>query len=626
MANLSMRDIQQKKSLSWIKVVQPYHNLGRSDRLPKRGAAVIMARTCIGVWILVVCLQLIHIQIVDGNRYRALANGNRLRERVVYAPRGRILDRNGVELTQNVTTSQLVVYPYLLAKTEDGSRQTEKIAKILGLTPQSLNKQLEGLRNNDINAYVIARRLDQATIVTLEESIPSLPAYAIEDVPSRRYNSDYGLGTILGYTGLVTPENLEQSKDSLLPTDRIGQAGVESSFDATIRGVNGREKIEVDATGQPISLLARQQPKVGKDLKLTIDLSLQKSLYEATLTYMQKSGNGRAASVIVDPRNGDILAMVSLPSYDNNEFVEGISQEQYDQLRNDPTQPLLNKVISNGYATGSIIKPLVASAALQEKIVTPETTIIDKGFIELKSQFDPAVSYRYNGWNLSGLGPMQVRSAIANSSNIYFYTVGGGYEGQQGLGVDRLTRYYRAFGLGAKTNVELPNEQAGRVPDPAWKKAYYNEDWFVGDTYNISIGQGDMLVSPLQITMAESAIANGGTLYRPRISMDEQVVVTRKLAIDSENLEIVREGMRQTVVRGTTNPALFSKLPVQVAAKSGTAETNSPGGRPPHSWYVAFAPYPSPDLLATVLVEEGKEGVSVSAPAIAEVFARHFKK
>ncbi len=609
----------------WLGVLRPGRVLQRRSSIARPN--ILPIGILVIVWFLLVLLQLYKIQVLDGARYRSLANGNRLRERVIYAPRGQIKDRNGVVLAENTVTSQLVVFPYLLKEPQlERKQEISKIAAILKRTEASLTSELDKLNPSDINAHVLATKLDQSTTVQLESAISTSSAFILEDVPSRRYVSDYGLAHVLGYTGLVTPENLQQDvAKTLLPTDRVGQAGVESAFDTQLRGTNGREKIEVDATSRPISLIAKQQPVVGKDLKLTIDVSMQKALYESTLAQMQKAKSTRAASVAIDPNNGDVLAMVSLPAYDNNEFVDGISQERYNQLQKDPMQPLLNKVLSNGYATGSIIKPLVASAALQERIVTPETTIVDRGYIELQSQFDSAVRYRYNGWNLAGLGAMQVRSAIAFSSNIYFYTVGGGYESQPGLGVSRLTKYYRLFGLGELSGINLPNEQPGRVPDPAWKQQAYGEDWFVGDTYNISIGQGDMSVSPLQITLAEAAITNSGKLYRPRISLDESIVIRREIPINHEHFAVVREGMRQTIVRGTTPQSMFSRVPVHVAAKSGTAETNSPGGKPPHSWYTAFAPYEKPEVLTTVLIEEGREGVSYSAPAIADFYATYFK-
>ncbi len=615
-------------TLRWLGVLQPGGHTKRESirtlKKPMYYAAVLI----VGVAFAAVVLQLFHLQIIEGAHNRDLANGNRIRERIVYAARGRIMDRNGKVIADNVLSTQLVVYPYLLnTDASNKGHQIRSIANALGVNDQEIAKLIDSFPPDDIQAHLIDDTISQETIIKLEKVSPETPAFSLEDVPKRKYDARFSMGTIIGYTGLVTQQNLEDdTSGELLPTDSVGREGIESSYDARLRGRNGREKIEVDALGRPLGLLARQNAQPGDDITLTIDIDLQAKLNEAVQKYMDKAQTKRAAGLVVDPRNGEVLAMVSLPNYDNNEFVGGIGTERYAQLNTDQRQPLVNKVISNGYPTGSIIKPLVASAALQERIVSPETTIVDRGFLELRSQYDQNVVYRYNGWNQSGLGPMQVRSAIAFSSNIYFYTVGGGYESQPGLGVDKLTSYYRAFGLGEQSGIKLPNEQYGRVPDRDWKKRTTGEDWFVGDTYNISIGQGDMIVSPLQITMAEAAIANGGSLQTPLIVKNEPVSRRRSVPVDQKNLQIVREGMRQTVVNGTTSPAMFKKVPVPVAAKSGTAETNSPGGRPPHSWYVAFAPYEKPEILATVLVEEGKEGVSFSAPAIAEFMEYYFTR
>jgi penicillin-binding protein 2 len=311
--------------------------------------------------------------------------------------------------------------------------------------------------------------------------------------------------------------------------------------------------------------------------------------------------------------------MVSLPSYDNNVFSGQLSENKYQQYLSDPNQPLYNKVIAGGYTSGSIIKPLVASGALQEGVVDENTIIVDGGAISLPGGFV------FRGWRPGGLGPMNVRSAIAWSSNIYFYTVGGGYGGIEGLGEERLTSYYRQFGLGEKTGIDLPNEIDGRVPDEEWKQQNKGEDWYVGDSYNISIGQGDLLISPLQINLAHAAIANDGYVLSPHLNQTQETVTKRELSVDKSNLQIVREGMRQVLTNGTTCDCLFSKVPATVAGKSGTAETNTPGGRRPHAWYSAFAPYEDPEIMVTILIEEGVGGSLYAAPAIAKTMEAYFQ-
>ncbi len=576
----------------------------------------------VGIGIL---FEMINVQVRNHSLYARLANGNRVRERVIYAKRGRILDKHGAVLAESRLATQLVVYPYLLPqqKSQRGM-YLAKVAAALGWSEAQLTNRINKLSQQDVRANVVSSQLSQESIIRLEEILSGVQAFELQDIPSRTYYSADAVGTVIGYTGQVTAELLEQDKTKeLLPTDQIGREGIEATFDTVLRGKNGREKIEVDAAGRPVGLLARQSPVAGQDVTLTIDMALQRSLSQALQKQVDASGSPRASGVILDPNSGDVLAMVSLPNYDNNEFVGGISSQRYDELNKDPRQPLVNKAITNGYPSGSIIKPLVASAALQERIITPQTTIVDKGFIELRSQVDPTVTYRYYGWNHNGLGAMQLRSALAYSSNIYFFTVGGGHQAQRGLGIDRLDQYYRMFGLGARTGIRLPHEWAGRVPDPEWKKQTLNEPWFLGDTYNLSIGQGDLAVTPLQISLAEAAIVNDGYLFTPRISLNE-AVASKELPIQKSHLAEIRAGMRQVVESAATSPSALKKLPVPVAGKSGTAETDTRGGRWPHSWYVGYAPYDKPQYLITVLVEEGKDGVSYSGAAVADTLTSIF--
>ena len=361
---------------------------------------------------------------------------------------------------------------------------------------------------------------------------------------------------------------------------------------------------------------------------------------------MDASGSKRAAGVALDPRTGEVLASVSLPTYDSNLFSKGISQTDYQNLLSNPGQPLFNKAESGAYPSGSIIKPFGAAAALQEGVITPSTTINDTGKIVLENKYDPAHPSTYFGWERNnGLGFVNVVSAIARSSDIFFYEVMGGYtDFLHYLGVDRLTSYYQKFGLGAKTGIDLPAESAGRVPTPAWKKKLSGEGWYTGDTYNISVGQGDLLVSPLQMASALSVIANGGTLYKPHLVtkvidangttvQDIKPEVVRQGFISPEHLATVRLGMLGAVndANGTACCKIKAEVPVQVAAKTGTAETvvHDEGSSVinqslPHAWFEAFAPYNNPKIVIVIIVEHSGEGAEYAAPAARETLAWYF--
>jgi penicillin-binding protein 2 len=298
----------------------------------------------------------------------------------------------------------------------------------------------------------------------------------------------------LGYTGRVSEADLKKHPE-YLPTDYIGKDGIESQYDSQLKGQNGSERTEVDSARRPIKVLDSREAVPGSSLILTIDRGLQAKLTETLTASLAKSGTRRAAGVAMNPKTGEVLAVVSLPSYDSNQFANGIAPAEYQRLINDSAQPLFNKAISGTYPTGSIIKPLVASAGLQERAITPNTTIDDKGFLEIQNPYNPSITYRFHSYERSGLGRLNLYRAIAMSSNVYFFTVGGGFGDIAGLGVSKLTAWYQRFGLGNKSGIDLPGEATGRVPTPDWKQKTFKEPWYTGDTYNISVGQGDFLAS-----------------------------------------------------------------------------------------------------------------------------------
>ncbi|HEX9595222.1 MAG TPA: penicillin-binding protein 2 [Candidatus Saccharimonadales bacterium] len=577
--------------------------------------------------------RLFQLQVTAHDQYAQLADGNRIRESIAHAPRGNIYDRHGRLLASNTIGYELSVTPYLLPDDEP-DRQTMYaiVAKAASAKQATIAASAEGDGVDYPLPKTVLSNLSHKQALSLMQYLPDLPGWHIAQIPQRKYVADSGMAHILGYTASVDPADLEADMNSnLLPVDKIGKAGIELQYDDVLRGQNGFERTEVNTLGQPVRVLAQTRFSSGQDITLTIDLEVQRRLARELKDQMSKANVSRASAVALDPDSGEVLAMVSLPSYDNNLFARGISQSDLDKLTDDPDQPLLNKVISGGYTTGSTIKPVVASAALEEKVVTPDTIIVDSGAIAVTSVYQPGQQFVFRGWRPGGLGPMDVRRAIAWSSNIYFYTVGGGHGGIEGLGVDRLARYYRDFGLGEPSGIDLPTEITGRVPDRTWKLKNKQEDWFVGDSYNISIGQGDLLVSPLQLTLANMAVANGGYLLEPQLLLkigDEIVAgrkVRREVDVSKKNIQIVREGMRQVLTDGTTCECTFSNVPVKVAGKSGTAQTTSDESRRPHAWFTAFAPYERPEIMITAMLEEGSGGSLYAAPAIAGAMNTYFK-
>lgn len=561
---------------------------------------------------MILSTQLFNLQIVNGTRFAGLADGNRLRSKISYAQRGRILDRRGIVLAENVPSFQLSATPYQLPDSP-GDREGlyQLVAGYIGASNEVVKETIEAKGIDYTQPILVAENLNYQQALQLEQKLPNLSGLSLDAIPIRHYKSDSGLSHILGYVGRVSDKDLLQTP-GLKPVDFIGKDGIEASYDSLLRGQNGIIETEVDAQGRPIRTLAEQTTRPGQDIVLSIDYGLQQELASAISEQMQRANVTKASGVAIDPRSGEVLAMVSLPDFDNNQFSQGISANELRALTDNELSPLTNKAISASYPSGSIIKPMHLTAALQENVVNEQTVIVDSGKIVVPSQFDPSVSYTFNGWNPAGLGPMNARRAIAMSSDIYFYHTGGGFQNFKGLGVERLTDYYRQFGLGQHTGIDLPGESAGLIPSPKWMQEVHGREWVTGDTYNISIGQGDIRVSPLQMATATAALLNEGKVVAPHIfnsttngesKMD--VKYNGQVKAKSEYLKVAREGMRQ-VIGGTTSTATFAAVPVPVAGKSGTAETDPTTKRRSHAWYVAYAPYDTAELVFSVLLEEGE--------------------
>ncbi len=379
--------------------------------------------------------------------------------------------------------------------------------------------------------------------------------------------------------------------------------------------------MEVNSIGKKQNLLATQPPLSGKSLILHADGDLQIKLHQSLEEMLDKLKLRKAVGVAIDPRDGGVLALVSLPGFDNNLFSQGITLSELNELEDDPGQPFLNRAISGQYPSGSIIKPLIAAAALEEDIVEPREQINCAGAINIVNKYDPSIVYSFPDWKTHGF--TDIIEAIAHSCNVYFYTIGGGYGKIEGLGIDRIKEYLQYFGLGRFAGIDLPNENVGLVPD---------EEWNLGDTYHAAIGQGDILVTPLQMASAVASIANGGTLYQAQlvdkiIDLDRETtedipsVVIRENFISRENMEVIKQGMRETVISGSG--VSLSGLPVKVAGKTGTAQF---GIDQLHSWFVSFAPYDDPQIALVILVEGGGEGHKAAVPVAKNVLEWYFNK
>lgn len=555
------------------------------------------------------------MQVVKGSEYRALAESNRIRSQVILPKRGLIYDRNGQILAENIPSFDVRAVDRLLP--QDAAARAEVLAKL----GQTLNLQIADMER------IIASSTDPDESVVLKRDVPYDRAIAVKILAAQEAGIEVAVGSkrryvnspqfmslshILGYVGAITVEELvEKRAEGYRQIDTIGKTGVEDSYESILRGQPGERLYEVDARRHITAVVGEKEAVDGRDLMLTIDADLQQAAETALRKEMEKDDLKRGVVIAINPQNGEILTAVSWPAYDNNLFSGTVSSSAYLALLDNPDNPLLPRAWSGIYPSGSTAKPVIATAALAEGVITPQTTVHSVGGLQVGPWFFP-------DWKAGGHGAVNVRSAIAWSVNTFFYYIGGGYNNFVGLGVDRLTKWMRNFGLGGKTGLDVFGELAGFVPSQEWKKKTKGEDWFIGDTYNLSIGQGDLLVTPLQVAVFTSEIANGGLKIRPHFIKSPTSSVlgpTSERVAPKDAVQTVRLGMRDTVIYGSGRA--LAGFPVPVAGKTGTAQWRS--DRPNHAWFAAFAPFEKPEIVVTVLLEEGEEGSRTAIPVAREV-------
>lgn len=567
--------------------------------------------------------RVFYLSVIKGNEYKEIALRNSLRALIIPAPRGIIYDVSGKPLVRNVPSMDAVLIPADIP--EDSERQEtmkHSLAAMFSLDEAMISEAFERIDRQSTLPILLKERISQEEMLLFLSRRQDFPGTTLYKTTQRSYIDGLIFSHILGYEGKIRKEELAAHPDYLL-TDSIGKQGIEKSYEAALRGKHGFQRVEVDAFGQVKKDLGIVQPIPGQDLILNVDADLEKKLFDSLQGLLEKNDLKRAAAVAIDPRNGAVRALVSLPSFDNNLFASGISGDDYRNLINDPSEPLFNRVVSGEYPPGSTIKPVLAAAALSEGIVDEHTEIESRGGISIGSFF-------FGDWKAHGF--TDIRRAIAVSSDVFFYSVGGGYGNIRGLGMDRMKKYETLFGYGEKTGIDLLGEADGLIPDAAWKEEKIGERWYIGDDYHAAIGQGFVTATPLQILNSVATIANGGTLYAPRIvsqirSSDGKVTavqseVIRQGFIDPGILRIVREGMRETVTEGTAQP--LRDLSVAVAGKTGTAQFGS--NHQTHGWFVSFAPYEAPELAMIVLVEgQGEEGYN-AVPVTKEVYEWYFSR
>ncbi|MEA2065181.1 MAG: penicillin-binding protein 2 [Patescibacteria group bacterium] len=598
-------------------------------------------------------LRIFYLQIIKGDYYLGIAEGNRIKIEIIKAKRGVIYDKNLKQIVFNRPNFSLVIIPNLffnefcqIKKNEDCDEFCH-VEKRKYCKDSALNFIIELFQNKEYNENFINNlklnlsklniESKQETILNeniayqdalnLKNSIQNIDWLDLKIDSMREYLPLVSMSHWIGYTGRISPEELEifENEDYLL-NDYIGKTGVEKYYEKKLKGNDGKKEIEVNALGEEKEIMSITFPENGLNLRLTIDYELQEEIENIIKRQLVKIKKHKAAVVAIDPRNGEILTLVSLPSFLSNDFAYKIETEKYQSLLNDIDKPLFHRAVMGEYPSGSIIKPVIAVAALEEGIITRHTSFLSTGGISIGGWFFP-------DWQSGGHGSVNVRKAIANSVNTFFYIVGGGYNNFNGLGIEKMKEYEEKFGLNNKTGIDLPYEARGFLPTKDWKKETRGEDWYIGDTYNLAIGQGDLLITPLQAAVFTSIIANGGIYYRPHLlkkilNEDGKIIkeikpeIVRENFISKKNLHIVAMGMRDCVTYGSCR--WLADLPVKAAGKTGTAQHSK--DKYPHAWFTCFAPFDNPEIVLAVLIEEGEGGSKIAAPIAKEILKWYFNK
>ncbi len=571
-------------------------------------AQVILALLCAGLigragW----------MQIARGAEFRQQAEANRLRETPLLPRRGIIRDRQGRVLADNIPRFQVTMTPVDLAiDAAEMESDVSLAARVLGRSVHDLLPLAYATGSARDEASVVADQLTYRQAMDFAVAWPELQGFTLEVAARRRYpwsREIPSLSHVLGYVGKLSPEEYRDVRDKgYRRADEIGKSGLERGHEALLRGSLGARTSEVDAHGRVKALVGEEPAADGKDLALALDLDLQKAAEQALVRGLERAEVTRGAVIALDPGTGEVLAAVSWPAYDNNIFSGGVSSTAYQALIQDERQPLFPRAWAGMYPSGSTVKIVISVAALAERLITARTSILSVGGIAVGPWFFP-------DWRPGGHGPTNVRAAIAWSVNTFYYTVGGGFESFVGLGADRLTDWFRRFGLGSETGLDVPGERDGFVPSREWKEKTKGERWFVGDTYNLSIGQGDLLVTPVQVAAYTAAIANGGYRVEPHFARTGTSTERGERLADAADIETVRLGMRDCVTYGSCRA--LSAMPFAIAGKTGTAQWHSE--KDYHAWFTSFAPFDDPEIVVTVLLEEGGEGSETAVPVARDI-------
>jgi penicillin-binding protein 2 len=614
-------------------ITQGTPQASRVPRIVTLGVVILIA---LGV----LCVRLASLQLVHGAYYERLANLNQLRTIPVTAPRGVIYDRNGIVIARNRPSFVVQIVPMQL---RDPAGEIAALAHLLDLRTDELWRRVlyqNGVTYRGFDALAanvplgpinVAEDLTPAQVGRFSERADRFPGMDVELIPVRQY-PHHTLGShFLGYVGQITEQEYKERKAAGYgPNDVVGKDGLEYQYDRWLRGREGGRRIKVNSAGEAVAAFKPFSAVPGNDVRLNVDWYLQQAAESAMAKQIaliaQRVGHRTGGAAIVEnPKTGAILAFVSQPNIDPNDFAAGISQRKYDAYLNDPLRSLFNRAISGAYPTGSTFKMITSSAALATGLLDANSTRYCGGAFDLNG-------YIFNDDLAGGHGTLDVTTAIAESCDVFFYQVG------HELGIDRLDRYAAAYGIGALTGIDLPGETTGILPTPAWKEKVYQDQWYGGDTVNMAIGQGYLEASPIQMLKVVSAVANGGTLYEPQLvnRIDDahghlikqfSPVVEGRVPVPPDDLALIRRGMLGAIESpyGTAHNVAIAGF--HYAGKTGTAENiptiDNPSGRN-HAWFVCFAPYDDPQIAVVVFMDQSGGFGAVNAAPVAQAIVQAF--
>ena len=608
--------------------------LQRPEDIPPRLSNRLTVRIAVLAALVVAALatvvfRLWSLQVLSGEHYRALAKNNGILNVRVHPPRGEILDSTGKVLVDNRTVMTLELRPSdLPSSPRERHRELDRLGQAIGMSRSDVKRKIRETPQYAGYPVVLRQGLDRDLLFYLLENQDSFPGVSVERTYVRNYKDGTLAAHILGIVGQVSPRQLKQTRNrGVQPGDVIGQSGVEYAYDRFLRGRAGSRRIQVDALGRPKGQLASQAAEAGDNLQLTLDSSLQE-VGESAL----RAKGLPSAFVAMNVNTGAILAMGSYPTYDPSFYVKPHTRAEYDAFGNRAGDPLVDRADQGGYPTGSAFKPITATAALQDHLISPGTIFDDTGSLDIGG-----ITLHNAGGAANG--PVDMSTALKVSSDVYFYNLGlhASASGNHG----QIQDWARKYGLGENPDLDIPGAGPGLIPTPAWrnrlyrshKNPYIDRPWTQGDNVNLAVGQGDVMVTPLQLARAYAALANGGTLVRPHLGgrilgVNGKTVErikpppVRHLNISPETRTVILGGMHRAAQEaGGTSDAVFGGFPIPVAGKTGTAQRN---GQEDQSWYGVIAPYGNPQIVVTVTVERGGFGVESAAPIAHDILERYF--